>query len=115
MPKKVENYDNERKEILNKIFNILEINEKNNTFLLHELDTNIDKQNKILELESDIKKYFICGNWTCFVHNDVKRKSLSLIKYLIKDMGLLVMSKRMLIKKEGSEPYRDTVYHILKK
>lgn len=58
MPKQVNKYTNERKDVLNKMFSILGINEKNNTFLLHELDTNIDKQNKILDLETDIKKHF---------------------------------------------------------
>jgi uncharacterized membrane protein YgaE (UPF0421/DUF939 family) len=59
MPKNVDKYDNERNELLQKLYNILEITPDNNNFSLKELDENIEKQKKIIELENDIKKYFI--------------------------------------------------------
>jgi hypothetical protein len=98
MPKNVDKYTKERKDVLNNLFQILGINENNNTFLLHELDTNIEKQNKILELEYHIKKYFICGSWNCFKDCEVKRKYLSLIKNTMKNMGYIVMSARRNVK-----------------
>ena len=45
-----EKYQLEREEICKKILNILELNE-DNSFLLCELEKNIEKQNKIIELK----------------------------------------------------------------
>ena len=42
-----EKFQNEREDICNKIINILELKE-DNTFLLCDLDIDIEKQNKIL-------------------------------------------------------------------
>ena len=61
MPKRVDNYDNERTEVLNSLFNILNINDKNKMFSLKQLDNNSEQQTKILELIPNIKKYFICS------------------------------------------------------
>lgn len=91
MPKTVDKYDKERLEVLHKIFNILGINENNNKFLLHELDSDLKKQEDILALEPEIKKYFICGKWSCFKNPDMKREALSYVKHVVKDMGLIMM------------------------
>jgi hypothetical protein len=45
MPKQI-NID-KQKEVLDKIYKILNINEENKTFSLKELDENVDKQNAI--------------------------------------------------------------------
>ena len=79
MPKQVDKYTNERQEVLNQMFQILGIDESNNKFLLHELDANVEKQNRILELEPNIKKYFICGKWNCFTDPTVKRSIYQLL------------------------------------
>jgi len=111
MPKQVDKYTNERQEVLNQMFQILGIDESNNKFLLHELDANVEKQNRILELEPNIKKYFICGKWNCFTDPTVKRKYLSIIKCLLKDMGFSVMSARRNIKNDD-QTIGVVVYHI---
>lgn len=115
MPKQVDKYTKERHDVLTKMFSILGINENNNTFLLHELDANIDKQNLILELEPDIKKYFICGTWSCFKDPDMKRRYLSFIKNMMKDMGYKLFSVRKFLKSDDNTSYRDTVYNVIKK
>ena len=63
MKNKTELYINERQIILEKIFEILNIDDSNNTFFLKDLDNDNNKQNLILELELDIRKYFVCGHW----------------------------------------------------
>ena len=108
MPKVVDKYDKERLEVLHKIFNILGINENNNKFLLHELDNDKKKQEEILALEPEIKKYFICGKWSCF-KNEMKRIALSYIKHVVKDMGLITM-----ITNNTVDMKRVKVYHIVK-
>ena len=42
--------------IKSKIFNILEITPINKSFTLQDLDSDLEKQSKILELENDINK-----------------------------------------------------------
>lgn len=115
MPKQVDKYTKERQDVLDKMFTILGINENSNTFLLHELDSNVDKQNQILQLEPDIKKYFICGKWGCFTDPNMKRRYLSIIKNTMKDMDIELFSVRQFFKADDNTSYRDTVYHIVKK
>ena len=59
-PSKDEKYPKEQLEIIDKLYNLLEL--ENNTITLHELDTNKDKQQKIIELLPDILKYFAVSN-----------------------------------------------------
>jgi hypothetical protein len=113
MKTKTELYTNERQIILNKIFEILDINENNNTFYLGDLDADEEKQNQILELEVDIKKNFVCGSWACFANDNIKRKVLSIIKNLMKAMNFNMIPKRKLIKKDNIS-YRDTIYYFIK-
>ena len=47
-----EKYVNEREDICKKIIEILELN--NNTFLLNELDQNIEKRTKLLDLKPEL-------------------------------------------------------------
>jgi hypothetical protein len=85
MPKKVDNYDNERNDILKILFNILNIN-----------DNNIEQQTKILELIPNIKKYFICSKWSCFNKKllNSERLYLSIIKNLLKNMNYIILPVR---------------------
>jgi hypothetical protein len=114
MPKKIDKYYNERKEVFDKLLSIIGIDINKKTFYLHELDNNIDKQEKIMELVSDIKKYFICSRWTCFCKENVKRVYLSIIRYVIKDMKYNMISSRENIRKEDGTFIHATLYHIIK-
>lgn len=77
-------YQNEREEICNKIITILELKE-DNTFLLYELDDNIEKQNKILELKEEIQKYFACSTISSFKPNfECKRPYLNIIRSILR-------------------------------
>ena len=79
-----EKYQKEREEICNKIITILELKE-DNTFLLYELDDNIEKQNKILELKEEIQKYFACSTISSFKPNfECKRPYLNIIRSILR-------------------------------
>lgn len=54
---KSELYKKEQDELMNKFIQIIDLDEKG-TITLHELDTNKDKQNELLKLIPDIRKYF---------------------------------------------------------
>ena len=115
MPKKVEQYENECKLVLEKMFQILGINDQNNIFSLHNIDNDIDKQNSIINLEDEIKKYYLCGEWSCFNKKSmIKRRWLSMIKYVIKDMKYIIISNRVANKQDDNTFKNDTVYHIIK-
>ena len=79
-----EKYQNEREDICNKIITILELKE-DNTFLLYELDDNIEKQKKILELKEEIQKYFACSTISSFKPNfECKRPYLNIIRSILR-------------------------------
>jgi hypothetical protein len=103
MPKTVDQFANERKEIVNKIFNILEITPTNKMISLKQLDEDINKQNKLIELESDIQKYFICSKWNYFNNKKrgFKRKYISLLRSIMKNMDINFYSS--IISKKGND------------
>ena len=103
MPKTIDQFDNERKEILNKILKILEITDVNKMISLKKLDEDIDKQNKILELVPDIKKYFICSKWNFFINKkrESNRNHVSLLKSIMKDMNINMISTVIMKKIDG--------------
>lgn len=111
MPKKVENYEEERKQVLQKLLDILGITDTNKMFSLKELDSNQQKQNDILALESDIKKYFNYGNWTCF-KKPCKRRFLSLAKYVMKDCNIELSQVSAYSRTDGKESY-ESFYKIV--
>ena len=102
------------KKVLSEILNILELNDKQQTFYLRDFDNDLDKQNKILSLENDIKKYYKYGSWGCFACNNIKRKVLSMIKNVVKDMNYNVIITQV-FRKTTTGSKRDSLYYIIKK
>jgi hypothetical protein len=79
-----EKYLTEREEICNKIISILGLKE-DNTFLLCELDEDIEKQNKIMGLKEEIQKYFACSTISSFKPNfECKRPYLNIIRSILR-------------------------------
>ena len=84
---KKDKFPKERIELLNKLYNILGIDEKNRVFYLDELEANEEKQEQIIALVPDVKKYFACAMWSYFAKPQLKDKRyLSLTKSILKDM-----------------------------
>lgn len=116
MPKSITQYTEQRKSVLNRLLEILEIDEKNNMISLRRLDKDVEKQNRIIELEEDIKKYFISGRWTVFNKKNrvIKRVYLSLIKAIFKDMNIKIISKAVMSKDDNNKSICETYYIIEK-
>ena len=110
MPKQI-NID-KQKEVLDKIYKILNINEENKTFSLKELDENVDKQNAILGLEGEIKEGFCSSKWTCF-RRDIKRKWLSIVKNVMKEMDVKFISSNKAFKNETGKFENVMIYTFL--
>ena len=111
MPRTVIKFEKERQDILKKILDILEINDNNNMFSLKKLDENQEKQQKIIDLIDDIKKYFLCSKWAYFSNTkkDFKRLYLSIIKSVMKYMNVKMMSSFLHIK-DGDKIKCQTFY-----
>jgi len=78
-----EKYQNEREDICKKIISIIELDE-NKSFLLCDLDNDIEKQNKIIEMKDDIQKYFACSTISSFKPNfECKRPYLNIIRSIL--------------------------------
>jgi hypothetical protein len=113
MPKTIDKYTIERNNILQKLLNILEISDTNKTFSLKKLDDNESKKKLIIDLEPDIKKYFLCSRWTYFSNKnrEFKRSYLSLIKAIMKDLNIK-MTSSILIKKTNDNKTKCETFYI---
>ncbi len=87
-PKKELKYEKERKEVLDKLLKILNINKENTIFYVNDLQNDENKQKQILNLEFNVKKYFSCGKWSYFSKENIPCPYLSLTKSILKDMNI---------------------------
>ena len=98
-------YQKEQNEIMDKIINILQLDE-DNSILLYDLDNDDSKKQKIMDLIPDIRKYF---TFTCIkgVQNPdlVQRPYLSIIRHITK-LKYIMKSYDHRIYKDGQEPIR---------
>ena len=105
-----EKYQNEREEICNKIITILELTE-DNTFLLCELDEDIEKQNKILELKEEIKKYFACSTISSFKPNfECKRPYLNIIRSILRKQNYTFVGDDIFFRKQDGTYIKTMKY-----
>jgi hypothetical protein len=102
-------YKKEQEKLVNKIINILEL-DNTNSIILYDLDNDKNKQNKILELIPEIRKYYsfstIIG---ASEPNKAKRPYLSIIRQLTKSKYKL-NSYDYRIKQDGKEDIRTKKY-----
>lgn len=79
-------YSSEQEEIRQLLIQLLKL-ENNTVLILHEMDNNIELQNKIMDLSLDIKKYFNCNNIKAITEpSRIKRPWLSIIKTILKPL-----------------------------
>jgi len=111
--KKAEKYKNECDEITNKIINILQLDD-DNSFILYNFDRDIEKQEQIKELATDIKKYFASSYWNGINEKNTIRPYLTIIRNLLKKQGFLFINKNF-IYNTGLGKIKTTRYYIIKK
>jgi hypothetical protein len=114
MKLKSELYKKEQDEIIDKIITILEL-DKDHGITLHTLDNDTLKQDKILELIPDIRKYF---SFTTIIGvsepEKAKRPYLSIIKQLTKNK-YTIMSCDYKIREDNKEDIKTKKYIFIKK
>lgn len=96
-PRKDVIYAKERKDILDKILNILSISKTGDIFYIDDLDGDVEKQNQILELEDDIKKCFSASGWKCLAEEGVLKKYVSIVKYILKHMNIKLSAVSLIV------------------
>jgi hypothetical protein len=109
-----EKYQNEREEICKTLISILELDE-NQCFLLCELDKNIEKQNKLLELKDEIKKYFSVSCISTFRPNfECKRPYLNIVRSILRKQNYDFEKKEIEIPNGDGSFFRTTKYKIFR-
>lgn len=82
-----EKYKEEREEICKKIIYILNL-DANNSFLLCDLDADLEKQTAILNMKEEIQKCFACSTISSFKPNfDCKRPYLNVVRGILRKQG----------------------------
>ena len=104
-------YQAEREAICNKIIEIL----GDKTFILCDLDEDVEKQNKILELKSEIQQYFACSTISSFKPNfECKRPYLNIIRSILRKQNYTVVGNDIEIKQENNLYKRTMEYKIFR-
>lgn len=110
MPKKLsERFKTEREHICNELIKILELGE-NNTFLLSELDANIEKQEKILAMSSEISKFFCIGKMFA-LKGTTKRDYLNMVRSTLKQQGYVFINHDFNYKENNIQ--KKTVQYLI--
>jgi len=89
-----EKYQAEREDICNQLIDILQL-KPDNSFLMCELDSDIEKQQRIMALKDIIPKYFACSEISSFKKDvDCKRPYLNIIRGILRKQGYIFSSSR---------------------
>lgn len=86
-------YENEREALCNELIDII-----GTEFILCELDSDTEKQQRVLRLKPDIAKNFAVGTLSSFKSIYVKRDYLNIFKFVVKQQGYIVEHKEHIIK-----------------
>jgi hypothetical protein len=109
-----EKYTFEREEICNKLINIIQLDTEG-CFLLSNLDSDINKQNKILEMKDNIKHYFAVSTISSFKPNfPCKRPYLNIIRGILRQQGYTFEGKDFEFKIDENLYQRTIKYKILR-
>lgn len=101
--KKSDKFKDERQALVDKLINILELDELN-SFYLYDLDHDDNKQTKILALIPDVKKYYSHG-LIGGIKDQTKQKRpwLSIIKHMLRDNYHFISSECLYLISDGSK------------
>jgi hypothetical protein len=103
-----EKYINEREQLCKKIINILNL-DSDSSFILSNIDEDINKQNEILNLKDNIKKIFAVSTISSFKPNfQCKRPYLNIVRSILRQQGYIFEGKDFEFK-IGENIYKRTI------
>lgn len=85
---KNQKYAQERKDVLEKTLQILNITKDSNIFYVSDLENDDHKKELLNNLIDDIKKYFSYGMWTFFAKSDIPFPYTTLVRAIFRDMDV---------------------------
>lgn len=107
-------YQNEREEICNKLIEILQLDENNN-FLLYDLEEDTNKQQNILEMKEEIKKYFAVSCISSFKPNfKCKRPYLNIVRSILRQQNYTFKGSDYSLKFDNGLIKRTIKYKIFR-
>ena len=102
-------YQAEREAICNKMIEIL----GDKTFLLCELDEDVEKQTKILDLKPEIQQCFACSTISSFKPNfECKRPYLNIIRGILRKQNYSFIGNDITIK-QSDNSYKKTIKYVI--
>ena len=81
----------------------------------YKFDKDIEKQNRIIELAIDIKRYFASSYWNGINDKNTVRPYLTIIRNLFKNQGFLFINKSFIYNTGENGKVKTTRYYIIKK
>lgn len=101
-------YKLEREEICKKLINILQL-DYNNSFVLCELEKDIEKQTAILNMKEEIQLCFACSEISSFKPNfECKRPYLNIVRGILRKEGYTFENSNILYRLKNGN-YRKTM------
>ena len=95
-------YKIEREEICKRLIDILNL-DANNSFLLCELDADLEKQEKIMAMKTEIQKCFACSEISSFKPNfECKRPYLNIVRGILRKQGYTFLGNDLEFKMENN-------------
>lgn len=108
-----EKYKEEREDICKRLINILNL-DTNNSFLLCELDANIEKQTDILNMKEEIQKCFAVSSISTFKPDrECKRPYLNVVRGILRQQGYIFEGKDHCEKFDENGTYIKTTKYFI--
>ena len=109
-----EKYQTEREDICARLISILQL-DANNSFLLCDLDDNIEKQQKILEMKEEIQKFFACSTISSFKPGfECKRPYLNIVRSILRKQDYIFDCGTTFTKIENGVYKTSTKYKVFR-
>jgi len=106
---------NQRNIILQRIYEIVGISQNKKSFYSNCIEDSEEKCEQIYQLEEDIHHYFYVSSWPAFKKNSklTDKKALSIVKSVLKDMNIELVSSCVRVKDENLNTKYATLYNIV--
>ncbi len=103
----------ERKEIIDKLSQIIKLEENKNVVVYDDLVENMELKEYIIENVENIKKYFSCSSWAYMTakHHNLELNEVTFMKALFKDNGYKIVSnQKTLTRKNIKKVYTELIF-----
>lgn len=106
-------YHTEREDICDRLISILEL-DRNKSILLNELENDIEKQTKILDMKDETKKYFAVSCLAPYNASGCKRSYINVMRGILRKQGYTFVSSPILIEFENRKSISTLQYRIFR-